>query len=315
MAQLKWFTFEEGAAGNTPTVAGDYVATLGTIVYNAAAAAHGALGLRETNGGFLTVECGAGVQAFQIYFKVRAVTTGSPRIITAIDNANTFIGMIRAHTSGVFDLCDASTTRVVASSYTWIVDTLYRAEATVTGTGLTRTWRVQIFVGENTTPVWDSLAQSVTSATSNAWTRARVGGQGGTAGQIDVDDARFFDNAAFPGPIVPTVLGTAAASSALSGTAVGQRTVLGSAATSAGMAGTALGSRTVRAVAAASSSLAAAATGARMVLGQASLSVVFAALASGRRPAAGLPGQVSGDGGSLPGSFTRETIELRGTIR
>jgi hypothetical protein len=220
VALAKWYTFEEGVSGNAISAANDYTAVNGTVEFQSAAAEHGAIGMLSTSGGYLTVKTAApDVGSFSVYFTIASSLTGSARIMTLLDSVNTFIGMFRAHSTNVFDICDASATRQAVSTYTWSVGTTYRLDGTLTGSGTARTMAVKVFVGEdNASPVWDSGPVAITSATASAWAAARVGAQSATGGTVAIDDVRFFDTAAFAGP-VPDMALDKSGSGALTGTA------------------------------------------------------------------------------------------------
>lgn len=231
MALTKSYSFEEGTDGATPAAGGDYLTgPVGSVVYSIAAAVHGALGLRCVNGGYLPlVTSTPDTGAFRISFIPRTVTTGVPRIITLTDGANSFIGMFRCHTDGKFDLANGSSTRVAASTASWVAGTKYWAEGTLSGTGTARTMQIRVYDYATGALVWDSGAVAVTAATSGTWARARVGAQGGTTGGIDVDYAAFFDTVAFPGPVpagaitanLPPLVASVTGSAEARGTAAG----------------------------------------------------------------------------------------------
>lgn len=111
------------------------------------------------------------------------------------------------------------------------------------------------------------------------------------------------------------VTGVAAFSTGLTAAATGKRTTFATAAASAGLTAAATGTRTRHGVAAASFGLTAAAIGVRKVFGTAAAAWSLSAAAVGRIRSTGIPGQVSGPAGLLPGSVAHESIDLPGTIR
>lgn len=234
MALTEHYDYESYADLAAIGTGGGVLAVNGSNQARSDAAFHGNRGHLSTNGGYITLQKnGTDNGAFSIYFEMLSTTTGVPRIITFTDASNTFIGMIRAHTDGKFDIANGSSTRVAASTANWSTGTKYRADGFLGGSGTARTVTLKIFVGEsNTSPVWDTGgAVAITSATAGAWARARVGGQGATAGTIRIDDARFYDTQVFAGPMTSNISGTGvAALPAPAATLLGVRTVFAAAA-------------------------------------------------------------------------------------
>jgi hypothetical protein len=200
------FDFEEGTPPNLLTVAGDYLQVTGTAKYTDDCI-YGSVALSSVNGGFITVPAPADVHSGVLYTRVLSMATGSARIMTCTDSLNAFAGMIRMHTSGVFDICDSATTRQAVSVATWSPEISYRTEYQIAGAGTARTLAAKVYVENSTTPIWDSGAIAVTAASANPVARVRLGAQGVTAGEVITDHVRLYDSLLWPGPYLPPFAG------------------------------------------------------------------------------------------------------------
>lgn len=250
MALTKWVDFEEGSNGSAIVVGGNYSAVSGSVVYSTAAASRGVLGMLATNGGYVTVPTlSVDNGSFSVDFELPTTTTGVPRIITFTDSGTAFIGMVRAHTDGKFDIANGASTRVAASVNSWATATRYRLDGYLGGSGLARTVTLEIRRTSDETLIWSVAAQAITSNTANAWSHARPGMQGASVGTVRLDNVRFFDTQVIAGPPGSIVSGTLVASlGGPTATATGLRTGHGSgAAALSGPTATLAGSRTVHA--------------------------------------------------------------------
>jgi alkaline phosphatase D len=206
---VKTYGFEEGVDGALLTVNSDYLLVSGDARFSTLAAAHGSRGVRSTSGGFFAVAAPANDCTVSVYATVRGSITGSPRVVNFTDTAGVFHGMVRFHAaSGLFDICNSTSTRVLASTATWVPEVRYRFDVQITGTGTSRTITVRVFEGEGTVALWDSGPVVVTTTTTNPVARIRSGGHGITAGVLDVDTVRVYDTLEWPTPIAPVVSGT-----------------------------------------------------------------------------------------------------------
>lgn len=210
MSLVKTYGFEEGVDGAALVVNADYLQVIGDVRYTTAKA-HGTLGARGVLGGYISIAAPTNECTVSVYATVTAAITGSPRIITFTDSANVFHGMVRFHAaSGLFDICNAATTRVAASTVTWTIGTRYRFDAQISGpAGTTRTITLRVFEGEGTVPIWDSGPIVVTGASANPVGRARIGAQGVTAGgDVLFDTIRTYNALEWPTPIAAVNPGT-----------------------------------------------------------------------------------------------------------
>lgn len=191
------YNFEEGTPAAAVVVGGDYLLVTGTLQYGTVAR-YDALALRSVNGGFTAVPAPANEHSGSMYVNALSLTAGAARVATFTDSANTFHGMIRMHLSGVFDICDATTTRIAASTATWAAGQWYRIDYQVSGTGTTRTIAVQVFADSGLL-IWNSGPVVVTTATANVISRVRLGAQGATTGEVMTDQVRLYTDLRWAG--------------------------------------------------------------------------------------------------------------------
>lgn len=196
------FDFEEGVPPNAVVAAGDYLLVVATATFTNDTI-FGSVALSTVNGGYIALPTPSDIHSGVLHTRVLSMSAGSARVATFTDASNGFIGMIRMHTSGVFDICDATATRIAASTATWSAEISYRIEYQLTGTGTARSIAAKIYVGSSTTAIWDSGVIAVTSATTAAASRVRVGSQGVTTGEVITDHVRLYDSLLWPGPYVP----------------------------------------------------------------------------------------------------------------
>lgn len=199
MALAKVLTFDGYTPPNAIPTGGDIVAKTGT--YNASASSKfGSACGESVNGGFVQISNANDVHGGSIWVNVVTAITGSARVVTFTDASSTFMGMIRFHTSGIWDICDNTTTRQAQSIASWAVGAWYRVAYLFTGSGLNRVIACRIYSGNgNGTPLWDSGNVAVTSATANPCTRIRIGAQGVTAGTVRNDQFRLYTTAEWTG--------------------------------------------------------------------------------------------------------------------
>jgi hypothetical protein len=193
MALWKTITFEGGVPPNNVVVGGDILTISGTNKYTANSRV-GAVGYESTNGGFISVASPSDLSSGSFMFQITSYTGGSARIVTFTDNAAAFHGMIRAHSSGLFDICDNTTTRQAVSVAGWTAGaTWYRCDYQVSGTGTARFIACRIYNDITGALLWDSGAVAVTAASANPVQRIRLGAQGISTGVVVTDHVRLYD--------------------------------------------------------------------------------------------------------------------------
>lgn len=199
MTLVSTIGFEEGTVGATPAVDATYLLVNGTNQF-VADARHGDRALKSVNGGFVALPTPSSNFTVSSYVRMVSAASGSARVQTATDAANGFVGFTRMHTSGLFDICDNTSTRQAASVATWALGVWYRLDTQFGGAGTARTCWTKVFVADSMDPVWDSGVVAITAASASATARCRIGCQGLTTGEVTTDTVRFYDALEWPLP-------------------------------------------------------------------------------------------------------------------
>jgi hypothetical protein len=196
---VKTHPFEEGAAGAAIVAGGDYLQSVGTNRYIAPGHHGSSRAYESVNGGYVTVAAPADQHSGSSLVQIAAWSAGAGRLVTLTDAANIFAGMIRAHNTGLFDICDNTSTRQAVSAAGWVAGPgVYDVNWQVGGAGLARTLWARIYEYATRTLVWDSGPVAVTAGSSSPIARVRVGAQGMTGGTVITDQVRLYDALEWP---------------------------------------------------------------------------------------------------------------------
>lgn len=230
MAYVDTVTFDGATIGATPVVAGPIAQVIGTNTYSAGLV--GPVGVDSTAGGYLSLTTPSDDCTISFVFRTVGAVVGSARLATFTEITNGFFASLRAHSSGVFDITDPTSTRIGAAGPAWAVDTLYWASFSINGTGSTRTVRARVYLFATGALVWDSGDRTVTGTPTTDVVKVRTPAQSGTSGVWRHDHWRRY-NSGTDVPAAPVRSGTLAGTlqaltGALSGSSVDRGALAGS---------------------------------------------------------------------------------------
>lgn len=201
MAYVDTITFDGATIGGTPVVGGPIAQVIGTNTYSVGLV--GPVGVDSTSGGYLSLNTPSDDCTVSFVFRTVGAVVGSARLATFTEITNGFFASLRAHSSGVFDIADATSTRIGAAGPAWAVDTQYWASFSINGSGSSRTVRARVYLWSTGALVWDSGDRTATGTPTTDVVKVRTPAQSGTSGVWRHDHWRRYNSGTdVPGPPV-----------------------------------------------------------------------------------------------------------------